>query len=129
MTTVGYGDIVPDQTAGKVIGGFLMLGGLSLLAVVAAAITSGFVSRAQAAGRTSGQESDPVIDKLNELALAVELQAVKAELEQLRSGQWAQQLSVKPSRASGSERRRRAIAEPGRAVINAGGKKNKLKMK
>jgi ribosomal protein L29 len=127
VTTVGYGDIVPDQTAGKVIGGFLMLGGLSLLAVVAAAITSGFVSRAQAAGRTSRQESDPVIDKLNELA--VELQAVKAELEQLRSGQWAQQLSVKPSRASGSERRRRAIAEPGRAVINAGGKKNKLKMK
>jgi voltage-gated potassium channel len=28
VTTVGYGDIVPDQTAGKVIGGFLMLGGL-----------------------------------------------------------------------------------------------------
>jgi hypothetical protein len=29
VTTVGYGDIVPDQTAGKVIAGFLMLGGLS----------------------------------------------------------------------------------------------------
>jgi ion channel len=31
VTTVGYGDIVPDQTAGKIIAGFLMLGGLSLL--------------------------------------------------------------------------------------------------
>jgi hypothetical protein len=51
--------------------------------VVTAALTSGFVSRAQATGRTNGQETDPVMDKLTELA--VELQAVKAELEQLRS--------------------------------------------
>ena len=48
VTTVGYGDVVPSQTAGKVIAGFLMLGGLSLLSVVTAAITSGFVSRAEA---------------------------------------------------------------------------------
>ena len=39
VTTVGYGDIVPNQTAGKIIAGFLMLGGLSLLSVVTAAIT------------------------------------------------------------------------------------------
>ena len=81
VTTVGYGDIVPEQTAGKVIGGFLMLGGLSLLAVVTAAITTGFVSRAQAEGQSTRQ--DPVIHKLDELA--VEVQAVKAELEHLRS--------------------------------------------
>ncbi len=43
VTTVGYGDIVPDQTVGKVIAGFLMLDELSLLAVVTAAVTSGFV--------------------------------------------------------------------------------------
>jgi voltage-gated potassium channel len=34
VTTVGYGDVVPEQTAGKVIAAFLMLGGLSLFAVV-----------------------------------------------------------------------------------------------
>ena len=28
VTTVGYGDIVPDQTVGKVIAAFLMLGEL-----------------------------------------------------------------------------------------------------
>lgn len=81
VTTVGYGDIVPDQTAGKLLGAFLMLGGLSLLAVVTAAITSGFVSRTQARGEATGQ--DPLMQKLDELA--VELQAVKTELERLRS--------------------------------------------
>ena len=34
VTTVGYGDVVPGDTAGKVIASFLMLGGLSLYAVV-----------------------------------------------------------------------------------------------
>jgi voltage-gated potassium channel len=47
VTTVGDGDVVPDQTEGKVIAGFLMLGGLSLLSVITATITSGFVSRAE----------------------------------------------------------------------------------
>ena len=84
VTTVGYGDVVPDQTAGKVIGAFLMLGGLSLLAVLTAAITSGFVSRAQARRRVTGQESDPIMHKLDELSQ--ELRAVKRELESLRSG-------------------------------------------
>ena len=43
VTTVGYGDVVPNQTAGKFIGAFLMLGGLSMIAVITAAITSGFL--------------------------------------------------------------------------------------
>jgi voltage-gated potassium channel len=81
VTTVGYGDVVPDQTAGKVIGAFLMLGGLSLLAIVTAAITSAFVARAQAHRRSP--EQDPVLKKLNELG--TELQTVKGELEQLRA--------------------------------------------
>jgi voltage-gated potassium channel len=80
VTTVGYGDIVPRQTAGRLIAGVLMLGGLSLLAVVTAAITSGFVSRAASGRRVSG--NDPVLDKLDELR--EELRAVKAELEHLR---------------------------------------------
>lgn len=81
VTTVGYGDVVPDQATGKVIAAFLMLGGLALLSVVTAAITSGFVSRAEDRRRTTGQ--DPVIQKLDQLCL--ELQAVRAELEQRRT--------------------------------------------
>jgi voltage-gated potassium channel len=76
VTTVGYGDIIPDQTAGKIIASFLMLGGLSLLSVITAAITSGFVSRAESRRRAT--EEDPVLQKLDQLS--DELQAVKAEL-------------------------------------------------
>ena len=79
VTTVGYGDVVPDQTAGKVIAGVLMLGGLSLLAVVTAAVTSGFVSRAQTRGRLAGE--DPVIQKLDQLA--AELHEIKADVGRL----------------------------------------------
>lgn len=81
VTTVGYGDVVPNQTAGKLIAGFLMLGGLSLLAVVTAAITSGFVSRAQARGRITGD--DPVMKKLEEMS--AELRSVRGELDRLHS--------------------------------------------
>ena len=44
VTTVGYGDVVPHQTAGKAIAVILMLGGLSFLAVLTGAITSLFVT-------------------------------------------------------------------------------------
>jgi len=81
VTTVGYGDVVPQQTVGKVIAGFLMLGGLSLIAIITAAITSGFVSRAQASRRLAAD--DRVMQKLDELSL--QLQVVKSDLERLRS--------------------------------------------
>jgi len=81
VTTVGYGDIVPQQTVGKVIAGFLMLGGLSLIAVITAAITSGFVSRTEAQKRLA--EEGSVIQKLDQLA--GQLEGVKDELAQLRS--------------------------------------------
>jgi voltage-gated potassium channel len=84
VTTVGYGDIVPGSTVGKAIATVLMLGGLSLLAVVTATITSGFVARQQARDRAEGH--DPVMRKLDEVG--TQLDALKADLERLqrRSG-------------------------------------------
>jgi Ion channel len=48
VTTVGYGDTVPHQADGQLIATVLMIGGLSLFAVVTGTITSVFVTRAQA---------------------------------------------------------------------------------
>lgn len=93
VTTVGYGDIVPNQTLGKVMAGFLMLGGLSLLSVFTAAITSGFVARTQSASRQSGQ--DPVMEKLEQLS--AQLEAVKAELARTRGDDGVDDSSPGPS--------------------------------
>ena len=81
VTTVGYGDVVPGNTAGKVIASFLMLGGLSLYAVVTGAITSAFVADAQAR-RRAGKE-DPVTRRLEEIT--AQLEAIRAELARLDS--------------------------------------------
>ena len=76
VTTVGYGDVVPSDTAGKVIATLLMIGGLSLFAVVTGAITSAFVARAQATQR--GRAGDPMMLKLNELE--AQIAAIRADL-------------------------------------------------
>src|SRR3954447_24575711 len=47
VTTVGYGDNVPQQAAGKVVASILMVGGLAFLSIVTATITSSFVARRQ----------------------------------------------------------------------------------
>ncbi|MGH2925702.1 MAG: potassium channel family protein [Solirubrobacterales bacterium] len=65
VTTVGYGDTVPGSTAGKLIASVLMLGGLSLYAVVTGVITSALVARAQADSKIG--RADPVMEKLDEL--------------------------------------------------------------
>lgn len=67
-TTVGYGDITPADTIGRIIGGIVMLGGISFLAIVTAAVTSVFVARAQ-------RETRPVVDP--------EWQNVRASLDDL----------------------------------------------
>jgi voltage-gated potassium channel len=66
VTTVGYGDVVPHQTAGKIIASFLLLGGLALLSVVTATITSAFVESRQRERRAAGD--DPVIQRLDEIS-------------------------------------------------------------
>ena len=76
VTTVGYGDVVPQQTAGKVIGAFLMLGGLSLLTILTAAVTSGFIAQAQQERR--GAEQDEVAGQLRE---------INAQLAEIQRGQ------------------------------------------
>jgi voltage-gated potassium channel len=46
VTTVGYGDVTPENPSGRIIAAFVMLQGIAFLAVTTAAITSTFVARA-----------------------------------------------------------------------------------
>ena len=76
VTTVGYGDVVPEQPLGQALAAFLMLGGLSLLTVVTATITSEFVSRRQA--QAAADRDDPMMARLDEIARRLE--SLEAEL-------------------------------------------------
>lgn len=79
VTTVGYGDVVPDDAAGQVIASVLMIGGLSLFAVVTGAITSAFVARAQATTRARAE--DPMMLKLTDVE--AQLAAMRADVARL----------------------------------------------
>ncbi len=49
LTTVGYGDIVPHTTWGRVVGAVVMVLGLTFLSILTATITSSFVAANQEA--------------------------------------------------------------------------------
>ncbi len=45
MTTVGYGDIVPESPEGRVVGAMLMLTGLALIPTLTSVIVSTLISK------------------------------------------------------------------------------------
>ena len=47
VTTVGYGDNIPMNLAGRLVAAFVMLLGIGFLTVITASITSTFVSRSR----------------------------------------------------------------------------------
>ena len=80
VTTVGYGDVVPVGTAGRIIASFLLLGGLAFFTVIIAMITSGFVARYH---RQAGAAGEDYVDQRME-QLSLELKEVHAEVRSLR---------------------------------------------
>jgi voltage-gated potassium channel Kch len=73
VTTVGYGDIVPEPGAGRLVAAVLMIGGLSLFAVITGVITSLFVARAQSDQRRGRDEE-----------VDARLETIAAELTRIR---------------------------------------------
>jgi voltage-gated potassium channel Kch len=57
VTTVGYGDQVPANLAGRLVAVLVMLVGISLLTIITASITSTFVSRSANEPTPSDAES------------------------------------------------------------------------
>lgn len=46
VTTVGYGDVTPEELGGRLVAALVMLQGVAFIAIVTAVITSSFVARA-----------------------------------------------------------------------------------
>ena len=60
VTTVGYGDHVPETTAGQVLAAFVMLLGIGFVTVITASITGAFVEQTrkkQATGDSSHSQA------------------------------------------------------------------------
>src|SRR5262245_28830311 len=58
VTTVGYGDVTPGHTSGRIIASVVMLWGIAFLAILIAAITSTFVARAAMEGGRAVPQGD-----------------------------------------------------------------------
>ena len=74
ITTVGYGDLVPESTTGRATAVVVMLAGLSFVAVTTAAVTNAFV-QAATRRRDAGAEN----------AVLAELLSLRRELAELRA--------------------------------------------
>ena len=77
VTTVGYGDHVPETAAGQVIAAFVMLLGIGFLTVITASITGAFVSRtsrderAAGANGPSAEQLDDIVERLRRIEAAM----------------------------------------------------------
>jgi voltage-gated potassium channel len=79
VTTVGYGDVTPANVAGRFVAGAVMLAGVSLIAIVTAAVTSSFVARAQAQHEAANAPED----EHGAQGLDTQLQDISARLERV----------------------------------------------
>jgi voltage-gated potassium channel len=77
VTTVGYGDVVPSNTSGRVIGGVIMLAGIAFIAVVTAAVTATLI---EAARRRRQQLDHDLHDQLAQIG--TRLAAIEQALDE-----------------------------------------------
>jgi len=80
VTTVGYGDLVPSSTAGRLVAALVMVLGIGFLTVITAAITSTFIESAKR--RLQGSETDALSAKLDQIG--ERLTMIEAGLKDLR---------------------------------------------
>jgi voltage-gated potassium channel len=70
VTTVGYGDLVPKETSGRIIAAVLMLSGIGFVTVVTAVITAAFLETIR---RRLGDAAEAeVLAKLDDLSARIQ---------------------------------------------------------
>lgn len=79
VTTVGYGDHVPNTAAGRIVAALVMLLGLGFITVITASITSAFVEQARQRQR-AGHDSAATAKQLQDAE-----QRIDARLERIEA--------------------------------------------
>ena len=81
VATVGYGDVTPQHTSGRIIAALVMLEGIAFVTIIVAAVTSTFVARAaneretaEAAGEADAEER-----------IAAQLDGIEQRLDRLEN--------------------------------------------
>jgi hypothetical protein len=65
---VGYGDIVPTSPGGRIVGGLLMLTGISLIPLITSAVVSILVTqRTKDAREAEMREMEEIIERLDRI--------------------------------------------------------------
>ena len=80
VTTVGYGDHVPESAGGQILAALVMLLGIGFITVITAAITSTFVARK--GSRPQAGSSDPWTERL--VQIDERLERIEAALRERR---------------------------------------------
>jgi voltage-gated potassium channel len=63
VTTVGYGDVTPAHTSGRIVAAIVMLWGIAFIAILVAATTSSFVARAEREGALAAADAEQEADQ------------------------------------------------------------------
>ena len=71
VTTVGYGDLVPRSTAGRLLAAFVMLVGIGFLTVITAVITSEFIESGRR--RIESTKPDTLSAKLDQIGARLDV--------------------------------------------------------
>jgi voltage-gated potassium channel len=76
VTTVGYGDVVPESSGGRLIASVLMLVGVSAIPIATSVVVSIFISRAQVAQHEADRAArEELIERLERIEQALARQA------------------------------------------------------
>jgi voltage-gated potassium channel len=67
VTTVGYGDITPTNTVGRVIGAAILLYSVAFLTILTAAITTSFIEKARGRRQDLEDRHANVMDRLDHI--------------------------------------------------------------